>query len=98
MKTVYHHEARECVCCGDFGEHPIRFIAWIEYNGPETRETVMITRATLVWTFGDFVKEEDVTVRINAIPWLRDKYAEEILESYNRAREREYEGDDDHAA
>jgi hypothetical protein len=86
-RRPFPHEAEEYYECGQLGEHPLFFRAWIELE--DWRFSVWIVEAILHVTIkGCPVQLLDVTQRINNSMSQREKYEAEILNAYMGLLER----------
>lgn len=71
--------------CGDLGEHPIQFHAWVRedsHGDGSTRVGVDILIATVLFNAGDHTVLIPATSRLRELPATLRKYEEEIIQAW----------------
>jgi hypothetical protein len=73
--------------CGDLGEHPIKFIAWIEFLDEQTRPNIRITFASVSIKYeGAPSQTVDIFPRLKKDPEEMRKWEDEILRDWESIR------------
>jgi|SRR6185437_11002609 len=90
-RKPYFFQPDDYYDCGELGEHPVQFTAWVRYLDAETRPLVTITAAQILATFGRHAQLIDLLPKLQADAGEMLKWQLAITRDYLKAREREDE-------
>lgn len=81
----------EYLDCGELGEHPVTFTAWIDAAEHGRRASVHITLATVEIVYGEEKQTLNVTPYLRRYPSSMEKWEDEIRESWEAARDADWD-------
>lgn len=92
-RRPYSYIPDELFNCGDAGEHPATFLAWIDDREPGKEPSVSILKVYITPIFPSESDEWDITSAIKGSPSKRSEYEEKIRQDYLKNKNRDYEED-----